>query len=83
MYFRNALVQSLKQPMRGGPILGYRGANAQRIHDGICKLRLSVSSHWLNRLARSIHELCSIPSTSQSRRERSGVYPVHSPCFSV
>jgi len=32
----------LKQPTRGGLILGYGGANAQHIHDGIRKLRLSV-----------------------------------------
>jgi GntR family transcriptional regulator/MocR family aminotransferase len=32
----------LKRPTRGGLILGYGGANAHQIHDGIRKLRLSV-----------------------------------------
>jgi GntR family transcriptional regulator/MocR family aminotransferase len=32
----------LKPPTRGGLILGYGGANAHQIHDGIRKLRLSV-----------------------------------------
>jgi hypothetical protein len=72
----------LKQPMRG-LIPGYGGANAQRIHDGICKLRLSVSSHSLNRVARSIHELCFDPKHEGSGCERSGVYAMHSSCFSV
>jgi DNA-binding transcriptional MocR family regulator len=34
----------LKPPTRGGLILGYGGANAHQIHDGIRKLRMSVSS---------------------------------------
>jgi GntR family transcriptional regulator/MocR family aminotransferase len=32
----------LKLPIRGGLILGYGGANAHQIHDGIRKLRMSV-----------------------------------------
>jgi GntR family transcriptional regulator / MocR family aminotransferase len=32
----------LKPPARGGLILGYGGANAHQIHDGIRKLRMSV-----------------------------------------
>jgi GntR family transcriptional regulator/MocR family aminotransferase len=32
----------LKPPTRGGLILGYGGANAHQIHDGICKLRMSI-----------------------------------------
>ena len=32
----------LKPPSRGGLILGYGGANARQIHDGIQKLRISV-----------------------------------------
>jgi hypothetical protein len=32
----------LKQPMRAGLILGYGGANARRIYDGIRKLRLGA-----------------------------------------
>jgi GntR family transcriptional regulator / MocR family aminotransferase len=31
-----------KPPSRGGLILGYGGTNAHQIHDGICKLRMSV-----------------------------------------
>jgi len=31
-----------KPPTRGGLILGYGGANAHQIHDGIRKLRMSV-----------------------------------------
>jgi GntR family transcriptional regulator/MocR family aminotransferase len=33
-----------KPPARGGLILGYGGANAHQIHDGIRKLRISVES---------------------------------------
>ena len=32
----------LKPPVRGGLILGYGGANAHQIHDGVRKLRMSV-----------------------------------------
>ena len=32
----------LKPPTRGGLILGYGGANAPQIHDGISKLRMIV-----------------------------------------
>jgi GntR family transcriptional regulator/MocR family aminotransferase len=32
----------LKPPVRGGLILGYGGANARQIHDGIGKLRMSL-----------------------------------------
>jgi len=35
----------LKPPTRGGLILGYAGANAHQIHDGIRKLRMSVEGH--------------------------------------
>jgi GntR family transcriptional regulator/MocR family aminotransferase len=35
----------LKPPTRGGLILGYGGANAHQIHDGIGKLRMSVHGH--------------------------------------
>src|SRR5260370_15910227 len=35
----------LKSPARGGLILGYGGANAHQIHDGICKLTLRLSDH--------------------------------------
>ncbi len=35
----------LKPPTRGGLILGYGGANAHQIHDGIRKLRMSVQGH--------------------------------------
>jgi GntR family transcriptional regulator/MocR family aminotransferase len=35
----------LKPPTRGGLILGYGGANAHQIHDGIGKLRVSVHGH--------------------------------------
>jgi GntR family transcriptional regulator/MocR family aminotransferase len=34
----------LRPPARGGLILGYGGANAHQIHDGVRKLRLSVQS---------------------------------------
>jgi len=34
-----------KAPTRGGLILGYGGANAHQIHDGIRKLRMSVLGH--------------------------------------
>jgi GntR family transcriptional regulator/MocR family aminotransferase len=34
----------LTPPARGGLILGYGGANARQIHDGISKLRMSVES---------------------------------------
>src|SRR6266852_1005015 len=34
-----------KAPTRGGLILGYGGANAHQIHDGMRKLRLSVQGH--------------------------------------
>ena len=34
-----------KAPTRGGLILGYGGANAHQIHDGIRKLRMSVQGH--------------------------------------
>src|SRR5712692_6434599 len=34
-----------KAPTRGGLILGYGGANAHQIHDGIPKLRMSVQGH--------------------------------------
>jgi GntR family transcriptional regulator/MocR family aminotransferase len=34
-----------KPPMRGGLILGYGGANAHQIRDGIRKLRMSVQGH--------------------------------------
>jgi len=34
----------LKQPARSGLILGYGGANAHQIHDGIRKLKMSVES---------------------------------------
>ena len=34
-----------KVPTRGGLILGYGGANARQIHDGIRKLRMSVQGH--------------------------------------
>ncbi len=34
----------VKPPARGGLILGYGGANAHQIHDGIRKLRMSVQS---------------------------------------
>jgi len=34
-----------KPPTRGGLILGYGGANAHQIHDGIRKLRMSVEDH--------------------------------------
>jgi GntR family transcriptional regulator / MocR family aminotransferase len=34
----------LKSPTRGGLILGFGGANAHQIHEGIRKLRMSVSS---------------------------------------
>jgi GntR family transcriptional regulator/MocR family aminotransferase len=39
----------LKPPTRGGLILGYGGANAHQIHDGIRKLRMSVHGHQPNR----------------------------------
>jgi GntR family transcriptional regulator/MocR family aminotransferase len=32
----------LKQPTRAGLILGYGGANANQIHDGMRKLRMSI-----------------------------------------
>jgi GntR family transcriptional regulator/MocR family aminotransferase len=35
----------LKPPTRSGLILGYGGANARQIHDGIRKLRMSVQGH--------------------------------------
>ncbi len=35
----------LKPPARGGLILGYGGANAHQIHDGIGKLRMSLQAH--------------------------------------
>jgi len=35
----------LKPPTRGGLVLGYGGANAHQIHDGIRKLRMSVQGH--------------------------------------
>jgi GntR family transcriptional regulator/MocR family aminotransferase len=31
-----------KPPARGGLILGYGGANPRQIHDGVCKLRMSM-----------------------------------------
>jgi hypothetical protein len=71
----------LKQPMRG--VIPGSGCQRQPIHDGICKLRLSVSSHSLNRVARRIHELCFDPKHKGSGCERSGVYAMHSSCFSV
>jgi GntR family transcriptional regulator/MocR family aminotransferase len=35
----------LKPPTRGGLILGYGGANAHQIHDGIRQLRMSLQGH--------------------------------------
>jgi len=35
----------LNPPARRGLILGYGGANARQIHDGIRKLRMSVQGH--------------------------------------
>jgi GntR family transcriptional regulator/MocR family aminotransferase len=35
----------LKSPTRGGLILGYGGANAHQIHDGIRQLRMSLQGH--------------------------------------
>jgi GntR family transcriptional regulator/MocR family aminotransferase len=35
----------LKPPARRGLILGYGGANARQIHDGIHKLRMGVQGH--------------------------------------
>jgi GntR family transcriptional regulator/MocR family aminotransferase len=35
----------LKPPTRRGLVLGYGGANARQIHDGIHKLRMSVQGH--------------------------------------
>jgi GntR family transcriptional regulator/MocR family aminotransferase len=35
----------LRPPTRGGLILGYGGANAHQIHDGMRKLRMSVEDH--------------------------------------
>ncbi len=34
----------MKRPTRGGLVLGYGGADARQIRDGICKLRMSVLS---------------------------------------
>lgn len=37
-----------KKPARGGRILGYGGANAHQIRDGIRKLRMSIPEYQLN-----------------------------------
>jgi hypothetical protein len=73
----------LKQPIRAGLILGY--GECQRTADS--RWHMQTQAERIEPLAEPCctqqHELGFDPKHKESGRERSGVYPMHSPCLSV